>query len=35
MTSQYSDMIKALITNPSYSQDDIINILNSSALVFL
>ena len=29
MTSQYSDMIKALITNPSYSQDDIINILNS------
>ena len=29
MTSQYSDMIKALITNPSYSQDDIIIILNS------
>ena len=29
MTSQYSDMIKALITNPSYSQGDIINILNS------
>ena len=29
MTSQYSDMIKALITNSSYSQEDIVKILNS------
>ena len=29
MTSQYSNMIKALITNPSYSQEDIVKILNS------
>ena len=29
MTNQYSDIIRALITNPNYSQEDIVSILKS------